>query len=112
VPARGGWGSAPVVGFERASLNAMPPGRTTLGAIDAKATEAVVGAAIDAGITLFDTADVYGGTKSEEFLGKALGKRRGEVLLVPVNQASQHRKSGSRKSPMSPGNAPPTSAIG
>jgi aryl-alcohol dehydrogenase-like predicted oxidoreductase len=50
--------------------------------IDAKATEAVVGAAIDAGVTLFDTADIYGGTKSEEFLGKALGKRRGEVVLA------------------------------
>jgi aryl-alcohol dehydrogenase-like predicted oxidoreductase len=50
--------------------------------IDAKATDAVVGAALDAGITLFDTADIYGGTKSEEFLGKALGKRRGEVVLA------------------------------
>ncbi len=50
--------------------------------IDAKATEAVVGAAIDAGITLFDTADIYGGTKSEEFLGKALGKRRGQIVLA------------------------------
>jgi aryl-alcohol dehydrogenase-like predicted oxidoreductase len=50
--------------------------------IDAKETDAVVGAAIDAGITLFDTADIYGGTKSEEFLGKALGKRRGEIVLA------------------------------
>jgi aryl-alcohol dehydrogenase-like predicted oxidoreductase len=50
--------------------------------IDAKQTEAVVGAAIDAGITLFDTADIYGATKSEEFLGKALGRRRGEIVLA------------------------------
>jgi aryl-alcohol dehydrogenase-like predicted oxidoreductase len=50
--------------------------------IDDKQTDAVVGAAIDAGITLFDTADVYGGTKSEEFLGKALGKKRGQVVLA------------------------------
>src|ERR1043165_1637737 len=35
--------------------------------IDQAQTQAVVDAAIDAGITLFDTADVYGGTKSEEF---------------------------------------------
>src|ERR1044071_9772043 len=35
--------------------------------IDQAATQAVVDAAIEAGITLFDTADVYGGTKSEEF---------------------------------------------
>ncbi|HVF32791.1 MAG TPA: aldo/keto reductase, partial [Acidimicrobiales bacterium] len=41
--------------------------------IDLDRTQAVVDAALDAGITLFDTADVYGGTKSEEFLGQALG---------------------------------------
>lgn len=50
--------------------------------IDQKATQAVVDAALDAGITFFDTADVYGGTKSEEFLGKALGKRRGDIVLA------------------------------
>jgi len=42
----------------------------------------VVDAALDAGITFFDTADIYGGTKSEEFLGKALGKRRGDIVLA------------------------------
>jgi aryl-alcohol dehydrogenase-like predicted oxidoreductase len=50
--------------------------------IDAAQTEVVVNAAIDAGVTLFDTADIYGGTKSEEFLGKALGKRRHEIVLA------------------------------
>lgn len=50
--------------------------------IDQKATQAVVDAAIEAGITLFDTADVYGATQSEVLLGKALGKRRQEVVLA------------------------------
>jgi len=50
--------------------------------IDQKATQGVVDAAIDAGITLFDTADVYGATQSEVFLGKALGKRRQEIVLA------------------------------
>lgn len=50
--------------------------------IDAQQTQAVVDAAIEAGITLFDTADIYGGTKSEEFLGKALGKRRHQVVVA------------------------------
>jgi aryl-alcohol dehydrogenase-like predicted oxidoreductase len=50
--------------------------------IDVDASARVVGAAIDAGITLFDTADIYGGTKSEEFLGQALGARRDEVLVA------------------------------
>ena len=50
--------------------------------IDAGQTQAVVDAALDAGITLFDTADIYGGTKSEAFLGRALGKRRHEIVLA------------------------------
>ena len=39
-------------------------------------------AALDAGITLFDTADIYGGTLSEEFLGRALGARRDDVVVA------------------------------
>ncbi len=50
--------------------------------IDQKATQYVVDAALDVGITFFDTADIYGGTKSEEFLGKALGKRRQDIVLA------------------------------
>ena len=43
----------------------------------------VVGAAIDAGITLFDTADVYGNAGgSETLLGQALGSRRAEVVIA------------------------------
>src|SRR5690349_8983220 len=69
--------------------------------IDAGQTQAVVDAAIDAGITLFDTADIYGGTKSEEFLGKALGKRRREIVLatkfgMPVG-GDPKKRGGSRK---------------
>ena len=69
--------------------------------IDEKATDTVVGAAIDAGITLFDTADIYGGTKSEEFLGKALGKRRGDIVLATKFGMrigdDERRKGGSRR---------------
>ena len=50
--------------------------------IDEARATAVVHAALDAGVTLFDTADVYGGTKSEEFLGRALGPRRDEVVVA------------------------------
>lgn len=49
--------------------------------IDADATQTVVDAAMDAGITYFDTADLYGRGKSEEFLGAALGRRRGQVVI-------------------------------
>jgi aryl-alcohol dehydrogenase-like predicted oxidoreductase len=44
---------------------------------------AVVNTAIDSGITLFDTADVYGNAGgSEHLLGKALGSRRSEVIVA------------------------------
>jgi aryl-alcohol dehydrogenase-like predicted oxidoreductase len=52
------------------------------GRIDAAATQAVVDAALDAGVTLFDTADVYGAGHSEEFLGASLGARRSEVIIA------------------------------
>jgi aryl-alcohol dehydrogenase-like predicted oxidoreductase len=50
--------------------------------IGRKETDDVVGSALDSGITLFDTADIYGGTKSEEYLGAALGSRRDEIVLA------------------------------
>jgi aryl-alcohol dehydrogenase-like predicted oxidoreductase len=50
--------------------------------IGRKETAAVVGAALDAGINFFDTADIYGGTKSETYLGEALGARRDDIVLA------------------------------
>jgi aryl-alcohol dehydrogenase-like predicted oxidoreductase len=50
--------------------------------IDAAATAAVVDAALDAGIDFFDTADIYATGQSEEFLGRALGPRRKQVLVA------------------------------
>ena len=50
--------------------------------IDAAQTQAVVDAALDEGITFFDTADVYGDGASEELLGRALGRRRDEVTIA------------------------------
>src|SRR5205823_9628002 len=50
--------------------------------VDEARTRKVVDAALEAGITTFDTADVYGGGQSEEFLGRALGPRREDVVIV------------------------------
>src|SRR5689334_20313608 len=50
--------------------------------IDADATARVVNAALDAGINFFDTADIYGGGQSEEYLAGALGDRRNEVVIA------------------------------
>jgi aryl-alcohol dehydrogenase-like predicted oxidoreductase len=51
--------------------------------LDVDGTRAVVDAAIDVGITLFDTADMYGaGGGSESALGEVLGKRRDQIVLA------------------------------
>jgi aryl-alcohol dehydrogenase-like predicted oxidoreductase len=42
----------------------------------------VVHAALDAGITFFDTADIYGSTESEVFLGRALAGRRDSAIIA------------------------------
>ena len=62
--------------------------------LDAEATAKVVHAAVDAGINFFDTADSYGNTKSEEFLGSALGKKRGDVIVATKfgSQIDEQRK--------------------
>jgi len=52
------------------------------GRIDEERSKKVVHAALDAGINFFDTADVYGGTRSEELLGRALAGRRDEVVVA------------------------------
>jgi aryl-alcohol dehydrogenase-like predicted oxidoreductase len=52
--------------------------------LDADGSREVVDAALDAGITLFDTADIYGTPhgSSEEFLGAALKGRRDEAIVA------------------------------
>ena len=50
--------------------------------IDREATGRVVDAALEGGITFFDTAESYGDGASERFLGAALGARRGEVVVA------------------------------
>jgi len=51
--------------------------------LDVRQTLAVVDAAIDAGITLLDTAETYGGAgRSEEMLGEVLLTRRDQVVLA------------------------------
>jgi aryl-alcohol dehydrogenase-like predicted oxidoreductase len=51
--------------------------------LDAAGTRAVIDAALDAGVTHLDTADIYGGGgASERLIGDALGHRRDRVLLA------------------------------
>jgi aryl-alcohol dehydrogenase-like predicted oxidoreductase len=50
--------------------------------LDALGTREVVEAALEAGVTHFDTADIYGGGASETLLGEALAERRDEVVIA------------------------------
>ena len=53
------------------------------GRVDLERTRAVVDAALDVGVTFFDTAEIYGnGGDSERFLGEALAGRRQEAVIA------------------------------
>lgn len=69
--------------------------------IDEAQTQAVVDAAIAAGINFFDTADIYGATQSEVFLGRALGRRRKDVIVATkfgmAVRGDQAKMGGSRR---------------
>ena len=68
---------------------------------DERQSTRVVQAALDAGINFFDTADVYGGTRSEQYLGRALGKRRDDVIVAtkfvaPIDDDPSHAGASAR----------------
>jgi aryl-alcohol dehydrogenase-like predicted oxidoreductase len=50
--------------------------------LDEETSRPVIHAALDAGITFFDTAEIYGDGLSEEFIGRALEGRRDEIILA------------------------------
>lgn len=52
-----------------------------LGRVDAIGADRLIGAAIDAGVNLFDTADVYNDGQSEILLGQVLKSRRHDILI-------------------------------
>jgi aryl-alcohol dehydrogenase-like predicted oxidoreductase len=60
-------------------------------------TLAVIDAALDAGVTLFDTADIYGQGLSEQYIGRALEGRRDRVLIAtkfgkPMDERPEERR--------------------
>jgi aryl-alcohol dehydrogenase-like predicted oxidoreductase len=59
-------------------------GRDKTATVTLEGTTAVIEAAIDAGVTLFDTADIYGSTRglSETLMGEALKGKRADVILA------------------------------
>lgn len=62
---------------------------------------ALVDAALEAGVNLVDTADMYGDGESEEMVGKAIAGRRDDIVLatkagMPMGEELNHR-GGSRR---------------
>ena len=67
------------------------------GRIDFEQSLAVIDAALEAGVTLIDTADIYGQGTSEEFIGRALEGRREGVLIAtkfgkPMDETQEERR--------------------
>lgn len=80
-------------------LGCMPFGMS----IEEEASAAIVHRALELGINFFDTADIYGDRgKSEVWLGRALGKRRPEVVIAtkfagPMSSSRRDMQGGSRR---------------
>jgi aryl-alcohol dehydrogenase-like predicted oxidoreductase len=72
------------LGHSRLEVSVIGLGCNNFGRrVDLEGTRAVVDAALEAGVTFFDTADVYGGRGgSEELLGEVLAGRRDQVVLA------------------------------
>ncbi len=71
------------------------------GEIDQGEADAIVGTALDSGINFFNTAEIYSDGRSEVILGKSLGKRRDEAVVIskvhPCVNAEKYGKGYSRK---------------
>jgi aryl-alcohol dehydrogenase-like predicted oxidoreductase len=70
------------------------------GRIDAGPSERVILAALEHGVGFFDTADIYSQGRSEEILGRALGRRRDEAVIATKfggEMGSVERSGGSRR---------------
>src|SRR5947209_5535148 len=67
--------------------------------VDLEGTRAVVDAALEAGVTFLDTADIYGRGQSEELLGEVLAGRRDQVVLATKFGMDMGDGKGPRGSP-------------
>ncbi len=77
------------------TVSAVGIGCNAFGArIDGEASRRVVDAAIEHGVTLFDTSDTYGFGESERLLGRALGKRRDDVVVATKFGMDMHGRNG------------------
>ncbi|MER7013637.1 aldo/keto reductase [Saccharopolyspora sp. NPDC000359] len=85
-------------------VSALALGAMNFGAIGRTSQHeatAIVDVALEAGINLIDTADMYGGGESEEMVGKAIAHRRDDIVLatkagMPMGEERNHRGSSRR----------------
>ncbi|MGV9845541.1 aldo/keto reductase [Streptomyces fungicidicus] len=85
-------------------VSTLALGAMNFGAIGRTGQEeatAIVDAALEAGVNVIDTADMYGGGESEEMVGKAIAGRRDDIVLatkatMPMGEERNHR-GGSRR---------------
>lgn len=71
----------PALGFGAGTFGGRGPVFGAWGSTDAQEARRMVDICLDAGITLFDTADVYSAGASEEVLGRAVKGRRDQVVI-------------------------------
>ena len=71
----------PALSFGTGTFGGKGPLFSAWGQSDAAEARRLIDICIDAGVTLFDTADVYSGGASEEILGEAVRGRRDAVLI-------------------------------
>ena len=71
--------------------------------MDEQASANVVAAALDHGVNFFDTADEYGGGRSEEYLGKALRGKRDKVIIATKFGSHHIATASPEPTPLPPG---------
>jgi aryl-alcohol dehydrogenase-like predicted oxidoreductase len=72
----------PIPRGSRIGLGCMPMSFGYLDAASDDTPDSVIGSALDLGVTMFDTADVYGPFTNEDLVGRALEGRRDEATIA------------------------------
>ncbi|MDO8496872.1 MAG: aldo/keto reductase [bacterium] len=78
------------IGFGTWGIGGLSKGPTSYGPTDDKESVKALQRALDSGITLYDTSNVYGDGHSEELLGKTFSKSRDKVIIATKVGYSEH----------------------